>query len=215
MLILSIETSAAICSVSLSSNGDLLAEYSIFKSFEHDRLLAVLTQRITGDFSFSIDSLDAVAISAGPGSFTGLRIGAAFAKALCYTGKPKLIAVPTLSALAYNCVEFTEEQQEICCALNSHKDLIYFQKFDSSGNPKSQILFDKFENIIAQIPQNSILCGNAFQSFKNAYFKDGITAKIIDKLAINLFQSNSFINPDDYVPLYVQEFAPKIYEKNN
>jgi|YNPBryulayer2012_1023412.scaffolds.fasta_scaffold12149_2 tRNA threonylcarbamoyladenosine biosynthesis protein TsaB len=215
MLIMSIETSAAICSVALSSNGNLLAEYSIYKSFEHDRLLAELSRRITSDFSLRIDDLDAVAISAGPGSFTGLRIGAAFAKALCYANKPKLIAVPTLSALAYSCIEFAHQQQDICCALRSHKDLIYFQKFDILGNPKSQIIFDSYENITYQIPENSILCGNAFKAIKNVFFKEGPTAKNIDKLAVNLFQANSFINPNEFVPLYVKEFTTGNYEKNN
>lgn len=212
MHILSVETSAAICSVALSSQGKLLAEYSIYKSFEHDRLLAELSRRITNDFSININDLDAVAISAGPGSFTGLRIGAAFAKALCFANKPKLIAVPTLSALAYSCIEYATSEQEICCALSSHKDLIYFQKFDYLGNQKSQILFDTYENISKEIHQNSILCGSGFKSYKNAFFKDGLTAKNIDKLAVNLFLSNSFINPNEFVPLYVQEFAPKVYE---
>ncbi|HOM05210.1 MAG TPA: tRNA (adenosine(37)-N6)-threonylcarbamoyltransferase complex dimerization subunit type 1 TsaB [Candidatus Kapabacteria bacterium] len=214
MKILSLETSGSVCSVCLSIDKNVVAEYSIFKSFEHDRLLAVLVQRILDDFQMKVSDLDAVAVSSGPGSFTGLRIGAAFAKALCFDNNPKLIAVPTLSAIALSAIDFTGNHKDICCAISSHKDFVYFQKFDKNGNPLSDIIFDTIDNVIELCSANSLLCGNGFSHIgKKSLFCDGISSTIINKLAVNLFETNSFIHSKDFIPMYVQEFVPRSNEK--
>lgn len=214
MKILSIETSGPICSVSLSIDEKLIAEYSVYRSYEHDRLLATLTDNMLKHFDLQISDIDAVAISAGPGSFTGLRIGAAFALSLCFGGNPKLIAVPTLSAIANYATEYIEQKDNICCAIASHKNFVYFQKFDKNGNPISEIIFDELNNLKHLFTNNSFLCGNGFSLLnKKSFLSSGITAKVIDKLAVNLFKANSFINSEEFVPLYVQDFKPKNYEK--
>ena len=136
--ILSLETSGVTCGVAISNGKNILAEYSIYMSNQHDRLLAELTRRILKDVGISLNDLSAVAVSAGPGSFTGLRIGAALAKGLCYDGNPKFIAIPTLSAFAYHSHELAEltDSKRIIAAISSHKDLMYYQIF--SLNIKSR-----------------------------------------------------------------------------
>ncbi len=214
MKIISIETSGSVCSVCLSIDKNVVAEYSILKSFEHDRLLALLVQRILDDFQMTVADMDAVAVSSGPGSFTGLRIGAAFAKALCFDNNPRLIAVPTLSAMALSAADFSENYQDICCATSSHKDFVYFQKFDKNGYPINDIIFDTINSVIEFCSDNSLLCGNGFSRIgKKSLFCNGISSTIINKLAVNLFETNSFISSKDFVPMYVQEFVPRSNEK--
>lgn len=214
MKILSIETSGSVCSVCLSSNKNIIAEYNILQGFEHDRLLALLVQRILDDFQMKVSDIDAVSVSSGPGSFTGLRIGAALAKALCIDNDPKLIAVPTLSAMAYSAIDFCDKYEDICCAISSHKDFVYFQKFDKNAQPLSEIIFDKIDHLVEFCTDNSLLCGNGFANIgKQSLFHNGISASIINKLAVNLFETNSFVSSKNFVPLYVQEFIPRSNEK--
>lgn len=210
MKILSIETSGTICGIALSVNGKLALEINSFSGQEHDRLLATFIQRTLNDSNIKVDDLDAVAVSAGPGSFTGVRIGGAMAKSMCFGGSPKLIPVPTLDALAYQSAKYSEKYDNICIGIKSHKDLIYFRKYDNKANPLTDIVFDTYENIKKDIDSNSFLAGTGFETFGvKANFSNGVRAGVIAEYAISLYKQGKFVEPEEYVPLYVQEFQPK------
>ena len=100
-LILHIETATQVCSVALSRSGILIESLDFFgEGFEHGEKLTLLIQEVMKKQKINMAELDAVAVSAGPGSFTGLRIGVSTAKGLCYALKIPLIAVDTLYAMA-------------------------------------------------------------------------------------------------------------------
>src|SRR5437763_1918042 len=99
-LILNIETSATVCSVCLSRDGVVMDYRASKEPHSHARLLTVMIDELLSSLKISFQQLDAIAISAGPGSYTGLRIGFSVAKGLCYALNKPLIAVPTLLALA-------------------------------------------------------------------------------------------------------------------
>ncbi len=99
-LILNIETSGNICSVSLSDNEHVLVVKENSDKNSHSSQLAVLVNELFATSGFSIQQLSAVAISKGPGSYTGLRISTSFAKGLCYSLSIPLIAIDTLKILA-------------------------------------------------------------------------------------------------------------------
>ena len=109
MLLLSIETSGLNCSVALSKDNRILAEKSENAGkFTHSENLHLFIEAVMQQASMPLSALDAIAVSAGAGSYTGLRIGIATAKGLCFAlGKP-LIAIPTLQILAHqakaNCI---------------------------------------------------------------------------------------------------------------
>ncbi len=100
MTVLGIETSTAVCSVGLVNESGMRIERSLVESHIHSEKLLTLIQDVCEDQKMALSKLDGVAISIGPGSFTGLRIGLSTAKGLCYVlGKP-LVAVPTFEAIA-------------------------------------------------------------------------------------------------------------------
>ena len=100
MLLLGIETATDVCSVALLDGEALLAEASVFVRRSHAARLTPLIQELLAHTGRSPAALSAIAVSAGPGSFTGLRIGASTAKGLALAADAALVAIPTLDALA-------------------------------------------------------------------------------------------------------------------
>jgi len=99
-VLLHIETSNTVCSVCLSKNGEAIALRENTEGNLHASLLTPFIEQVMAEAAISYNQLDALSLSLGPGSYTGLRIGASAAKAICYaTGKP-LIAITTLQAMA-------------------------------------------------------------------------------------------------------------------
>ena len=104
-LILCIETSTTICSVALEKDGQIIASEENNEGMNHSRLTAPFADKVLKKAGLSCRDLDAVAVSMGPGSYTGLRIGVSVAKGICYGAMIPLISVPTLAALADNGIE--------------------------------------------------------------------------------------------------------------
>lgn len=99
-LILSIETSTPTCSVAIHQNGELIAQKLIVEEGGHSKQLTVLIESLLQENGFTLSQLSCLAVSVGPGSYTGLRIGLATAKGLCFGLDLPLIALPTLKILA-------------------------------------------------------------------------------------------------------------------
>ena len=99
-LILNIETSSPVCSVCVAKDGAVFAFKESREPNSHARLLTVMIDELFSENKLSFQQLDGIAVSAGPGSYTGLRIGVSVAKGLCYALNKPLISVPTLSSLA-------------------------------------------------------------------------------------------------------------------
>ncbi len=215
-LILSIESSQSTCGICINSGNDLLAEYTIYQPNQHDRLLAELIRRIFNDLTITSESLDALAISAGPGSFTGLRIGSSIAKALCYDNKIKLISVPTLTAIAYyfsNNYNY-KKYEKIVSLTPSHKTFIYYQIFDQLINPLADIELAEIDILKSFADAKTILTGpikniDNFSSFTPIQ----LNPRIIAEYALIQYQNSNFIDSEKFIPLYVQEFIPKISKK--
>ncbi len=122
MKILALDTSGLVCTVAVTEDDRLLSEFSIQHKITHSELLLPMMEQIREKISLDLNTVDAIAISAGPGSFTGLRIGCATAKGLCLaTGKP-LVAVPTLDAIAYN---FYGSDNIICPMMDARRSQVY------------------------------------------------------------------------------------------
>ena len=100
-LILNIETATKNCSVSLAKDGELLALKEVNNGqYSHGENLHVFIEAVFSEVSSTMSELDAIAVSKGPGSYTGLRIGVSTAKGLCYSLDKPLVSVPTLAILA-------------------------------------------------------------------------------------------------------------------
>ncbi|MCX7908824.1 MAG: tRNA (adenosine(37)-N6)-threonylcarbamoyltransferase complex dimerization subunit type 1 TsaB [Ignavibacteria bacterium] len=213
-LILSIETTANICSISISNREQCLVEYSISIPNSHDQFLAELTFRALKDLQVSVNDLTAVAVSSGPGSFTGLRIGSAFAKGLCFDNSIKLVPVPTLSALAYNCKELASKfAKRIISVVHSHKNFFFYQFYDLNGHPTSSVSFADLEEIGTNVTDYDFVVGFGADKIEKGIQNQDfnyLTGQRVAKLGWKLLSEGMVVPAEDFVPSYYLEFQPKI-----
>ncbi|MDZ7820439.1 MAG: tRNA (adenosine(37)-N6)-threonylcarbamoyltransferase complex dimerization subunit type 1 TsaB [Candidatus Marinimicrobia bacterium] len=124
-MILAIETSSLVCGASLHAGGECLAERYLEQPRVHAEKLAVLVRDLLEEEGIRISELRAVAVSAGPGSFTGLRIGMSFAKGLVYPHRIPLAAVNSMEAFIAGTREDADPEQLPVWVIHSHRDHIY------------------------------------------------------------------------------------------
>ena len=147
-LILAIETGTDICSVALVRDGELVALRESDEERNHAKKIAVFVDELLRESGVAADELDAVAVSKGPGSYTGLRIGVSFAKGLCYGLHIPLIAVGSLDALAEVAAEDYEagiidvesgEEAILMPMVDARRMEVYTQMFSSNVKPLSEV----------------------------------------------------------------------------
>ena len=125
--LLSIETSGTTCGVSVSVDGILSSMSEVYRPNVHAEQLERCLQNALATSALTIADINVVAVSAGPGSFTGLRIGLSFAKGLCFDGTTALLGVDTLESLAWASreVAISAGHDMVHCLIPSHRDLFY------------------------------------------------------------------------------------------
>ena len=132
-LILNIDTATSVCSVALAKDGKVITLKESNEGLNHSILLGTYTDEILKENNLNAHDLDAIAISMGPGSYTGLRIGVSLTKGLCFgAGKP-LIAVPTLQALAQSVSSRLQEEAYYCPMIDARRMEVYTAFFDKDN----------------------------------------------------------------------------------
>lgn len=129
MNLIAIETATDVCGVALLQGGRVTVDLSLARPRAHAENLVLLIQDALRYGGLSRADLDAVAVSMGPGSYTGLRIGVSAAKGLAVALGIELVGVPTLEALAASAVPAAREGDVICAALNARRDEVYAAAF--------------------------------------------------------------------------------------
>lgn len=122
MKILALDSSGIVASVAVVEDETLLAEYTVNYKKTHSQTLLPMLDEIVKMTELDLETVDAIAVAAGPGSFTGLRIGSATAKGLGLALKKPLVAVPTVDALAYNLYDV---QGLICPIMDARRSQVY------------------------------------------------------------------------------------------
>lgn len=122
MKILALDSSGIVASVAVTEDDTLLAEYTVNYKKTHSQTLLPMLDEIVKMTELDMNSVDAIAVAAGPGSFTGLRIGSATAKGLGLALKKPLIHVPTVDALAYN---LYDTRGLICPIMDARRNQVY------------------------------------------------------------------------------------------
>ena len=128
--ILAIETSSSICGAAVIHNKEVLSIEEKDVRRKHAELLPGLTKASLNNIDITLDDIDAIAISIGPGSFTGLRIGLGFSKGIAYAKNLPIIPVPSMLSLAYSLREYEPKQG----FLHSHANKVFFQTFRWENN---------------------------------------------------------------------------------
>lgn len=157
--LLLLETATDVCSVAIAADGDIIARRDAPASPSHAALLTLQIDACAGDAGLSLGGLDAVAISAGPGAYTSLRVGASVAKGLCYALDKPLIAVDTLRALAAASAAATAPGDALLFLpmLDARRKEVWLAAFDASLQllaPAQPLVFenDLFEKFLAGLP---------------------------------------------------------------
>ncbi|TNE35114.1 tRNA (adenosine(37)-N6)-threonylcarbamoyltransferase complex dimerization subunit type 1 TsaB [bacterium] len=213
-LILAIESSGINSGIAIGNQADLIYESSLYKKHSHDETLAHQIRETLEFLNLKVEDLDAVAISSGPGSFTGLRVGSAIAKGLTFGEHPKLIDVPTLSAFATVATEFAQilNVESIFALIPSNLDKYYIQEFESNAIPKSEPTLLHKDEILKLNLANNVVCGTGATDFNlNNYQLSGLnrlTPRFILKFAQINFANQKFVKSEDFKPRYYQEFTP-------
>ena len=162
MRILGIETATSVCAAALAVDGTVVAEQTLDQKYVHaEKLLTFIDQVLTAGGT-SLGELDAVAVSAGPGSFTGLRIGLSVAKGLVYAKEIPLVAVPTLEALAHRAQTVAREGPEelLLPILDARREDVYCQLFRRQGDralPLGEVRDCTLDEIVSDVAGRSVL----------------------------------------------------------
>lgn len=214
-IIVSIETATPICSVAIHKDGNLLAETSVRKGHSHSSLLNSSIQNLLELSEVKMDELSAIAVSKGPGSYTGLRIGTSTAKGLCYALDIPLISVDTLKAMAYAVRNYNN--WNLCPMLDARRMEVYCSIFDSEMNaiePIRPVVLDD-TSFIKELDATDILFfGDGSEKFskvmfhKNAHFVNDVepNAKAIGELAFKKYTTDQFEDVAYFEPFYLKEF---------
>ena len=215
-LILSIETTTKNCSVALFKD-DYLIGFKEEKSSEHihSEKLTLFIQEVIINAKKNFKNLNAIAVSKGPGSFTGLRIGTSSAKGLCYALDIPLISVSTLRAMALS-ISKSKDYKYFCPMIDARRMEVYASLFDQSNNVVREIRADIVdENTYSEFLDDKVLffgdgaekCLDIINN-TNAHFHKGILPSAIDmgKLAIDKFSKNEFEDVAYYEPFYLKDF---------
>lgn len=213
--ILLIETSAEICSVAIESDGKILNIQMSNDAMQHATHLPVYIENAIKLIRQQNITLDAVAVSAGPGSYTGLRIGVSTAKGLCYAIGCKLIAIDTLKIIATSLQQDIPANTIICPLIDARRMEVYTAMFDSNLNeisPAEAKIID--ETSFSDINCPIYFCGSGAEKCStviknpNAQFFTSVqpTANMMVSLAENAYRNNQFEDVAYYEPFYLKEF---------
>ncbi len=225
-LILNIDTTTNVCSVAVANKGKLIDVIETTDDKNHSHVLTVFIEKIFNKNKLNIQDLSAVAISEGPGSYTGLRIGTSVAKGICYANNIPLISIDTLQALAYNVKKTADYNNGLICPMIDARRLeVYFSIFDKKlvklTKTESKIINnDSFNN---ELKNNKItFCGNGSQKCKeyikseNAVFFNNVitSAKNMVELSYNKLINNEFVDVAYFTPFYLKSFIAIKSKKN-
>ncbi|MCH4821926.1 tRNA (adenosine(37)-N6)-threonylcarbamoyltransferase complex dimerization subunit type 1 TsaB [Gramella lutea] len=214
-LILCLETATTNCSVGIAKDGKLISlKEDNSKNYSHAEKLHVFIDQALDEVGISTTNLDAVAISKGPGSYTGLRIGVSAAKGLCYSLGIPLISIPTLDLLA---TKLNDEEGVFVSMLDARRMEVYSAVFNSDlkqiRETKAQVLDDSsFSEYLAESKVHFI--GNGVAKFEdickheNAVFhkQQFPSAKEMAELAAFKYKKSDTEDVAYFEPYYLKDF---------
>ncbi|MDR1331510.1 MAG: tRNA (adenosine(37)-N6)-threonylcarbamoyltransferase complex dimerization subunit type 1 TsaB [Tannerella sp.] len=216
--ILLLETSTTVCSVALSADGEVVFERVSFENQSHAALSGVYVEEALAHARAAGRAPEAVAVGRGPGSYTGLRIGASMAKGLCTGWGVPLIAVPTLAIMAAGAVRRLRDGDCLYCAmLDARRMEVYATVYDCAGTPVRDVTAEIVtpqtcagflsRRRVCFFGSGAAKCRGVIDS-PNAVFLDGVYPAAVDMapLAEKAFRAQAFEDVAYFEPSYLKEF---------
>ncbi|KAF0130812.1 MAG: glycoprotease [Bacteroidetes bacterium] len=227
--ILLIETATQVCSAGLCVDNHLVSIRESFDQRSHAELITTYISEVINEGGLSFEQLDAVAVSKGPGSYTGLRIGVSTAKGICFACDIPLISIDTLQALAFGMKLqadklFIENDQLFCPMIDARRMEVYTAIFDSTLStvmPTTALVIEAdslnhwlVNKKVCFAGDGSAKC-NQILSHENACFIDGVHPSVVNMVnhANQAFSEGKFENLAYFEPFYLKDFVaglPKV-----
>lgn len=217
-IILNIETATEVCSVALSSNGDILQYKTSDVPQSHSSKLGVFVDEIMQYVRQNDIKIDAISVSSGPGSYTGLRIGVSEAKGLSYGLGVPLIAIPTHKLMAQLVADSADNGCLLCPMIDARRMEVYATFFDRDLNVVRETKADIVDNesYTDLLDNNKVLFfGNGAEKCKevithpNAQFVENITPDATGMIALaeHAYEAKDFVDVAYFEPFYLKEFV--------
>ena len=216
-----IETSTKVCSVALSKEKKILFYKENQSGSSHAELLGVF---VDDAFQYAKQNkldVDAVSVSSGPGSYTGLRIGVSEAKGFCYGLEIPLIAIPSLSIMASQVILSGEDSDFYCPMIDARRMEVYSAIYDKKFNQIREVSADIIDNDsyseflskgkVCFFGDGAAKCKNVITS-PNAVFMDNIypTASGMVPIANEKYKQKEFVDIAYFEPFYLKEFMATV-----
>jgi tRNA threonylcarbamoyladenosine biosynthesis protein TsaB len=225
MKILAVDTSTASGSIALLDGVQVMAEWTLLLAQTHNRRLLKRVDLILRELGWTLEHLGGFAVTSGPGSFTGLRIGVTTIKTLAWAAQKPFASIPSLDALA---APFRFAALPVCPLIDARKDEIYFSFYQPDGTGNVQAItpykVDSPEGIAARIRGPTIFCGDGWSICEELFVKELgdwavaapapfhiIRAGFVGELARQRFQEQQGENPLTCVPCYVRPSEAEIH----
>ena len=217
MKILLADTSSSVCITALSDENEIICENSLDNGRTHSENFMPLLEKTLKDTSTSLDDIDYIATVAGPGSFTGIRIGIASIKAIAEVKNKRIISIDSLTSLAGN--ENNTDKDFICSLIDARNDQVYVGLFDKELNKQEELMADDINIVLDKIKNYNNICfvGNGailhkekiektFEG-KNISFSENNkqSAYGLWIAAIKKLKNQETLTADELVPLYLRK----------
>jgi tRNA threonylcarbamoyladenosine biosynthesis protein TsaB len=222
--ILNIETAGEVCSVCLSINGKPEYVKESHEGRSHASELTVLIEQLMQEAEITTQQLDAIAVSQGPGSYTGLRIGVSVAKGICYAAQKPLIAISTLQSLAYGFFLVRNDILKgdlLCPMIDARRMEVYKAFYNVNGQIQGEITADIIDDnsYMEELEQHRIWffgsgaakCRQVLTHHNAKVYGDfSASASYMASLSYNHFQENKFVDVAYFEPFYLKEFVASL-----
>ena len=216
-IILAIETTTKNCSVALFDNG-ILVQLKERNSgdYSHAEQLTLFIKEVVRESNITLKEVDAIALSMGPGSYTGLRIGTSTAKGLCYALGIPLISISTLKAMAFG-MSKAQQSELLCPMIDAKRMEVFAAIYDNNNKEVREVradIVDKetyteyFNKSVLFFGDGAIKCKQIINN-TNAKFMEGIfpSAKDLGALSYQKFVNKNFEDVAYFEPYYLKDFV--------
>ena len=208
--ILSIETSSNICGVSFIKCGNCIKTIEEDSERKHVEKIPIFYKKLKDEIGFKNSEISAIAVSIGPGSFTGLRIGLSFSKGLALAQSLPIVPVPTMMSLAFS----QKKSKPTIGLIHSHSDKIFYQKIVWSGSipkPLQSIEVMNWQNFLKNLDKSdTVFHSNCYKLIdKEEFISAKLSSVPVGILAYEMFEDFVIKNPTNLVSNYVSPFNIK------
>jgi len=210
--VLAFETSENVCGVCIYFSDEKYFSSQINLKHSHSELIFEITKNLFKLADIEAGDIDSIAVSEGPGSFTGLRIGFSAAKGIAYGANLPIIKVPTYEALAFQLIPLIKENDEFIVSNKVNKDEVYFSKFQIRGN--NYIFAEELtilpNELFIKKSGGIKIFGNSASLFNVKFLMPSVPDPLfIAKWAIRFGMDKKIFNYDFLEPNYLKEFIVK------